>query len=218
LAGEEISLWSPGDDKDKVMTAKCEGILMVRSESTLEVESSLIEKRSQVHPPAEMDINRTAERRRKKARRQSQSGCEYKKRVTVAGKPTSRSGKLARLMRDIARRECTGDKVASRNQRGRKWKKRQCKGTQCNNGVQRRGLQQKLGSRTRIKEPDDILQMSLRIERTSDGVDIKHSRLQNEKRRAQSLMEERNMEKWTLWRGRPPHKWKKVQIKEEQEL
>jgi hypothetical protein len=42
--------------------------------------------------------------------------------------------------------------------------------------------------------------------------------LQNEKRRAESLMEERNMEKWNLWRGRPPHKWKKMQIKKEQDL
>jgi hypothetical protein len=93
----------------------------------LRVESSLIEKRSQVHPPAEMDISGTADRRRKKARRQSQSRCEYKKRVTVAGKTTSSSEKLARLMRDMARRECTGDNVASRNQRGCKCKKRQCK-------------------------------------------------------------------------------------------
>jgi hypothetical protein len=56
------------------------------------------------------------------------------------------------------------------------------------------------------------------MEQTSVGVHMKQSRFQNEKRRAESLMEERNMEKWTLWRGRPPHKWKKMQIKEEQDL
>jgi hypothetical protein len=52
LAGEEISLWNPGAGprpssvvvaKDQVMPAKCEGILMARSESPLEVESSLVD-------------------------------------------------------------------------------------------------------------------------------------------------------------------------------
>jgi hypothetical protein len=43
------------------MPAKCEGILMARSESPLEVESSLIEERLQVHPPAETDIARTSD-------------------------------------------------------------------------------------------------------------------------------------------------------------
>jgi hypothetical protein len=36
LAGEEISLWSPGEDKDHVMTAKREGIMMVRSKIAAE--------------------------------------------------------------------------------------------------------------------------------------------------------------------------------------
>jgi hypothetical protein len=72
LAGEEISLWSPGEGprpssvvmaKDQVMTAKCEGILMARSESPLEVESSLIEQRLQAHPPAEINIDTTSDRR-----------------------------------------------------------------------------------------------------------------------------------------------------------
>jgi hypothetical protein len=60
------------------MTAKWEGILMARSESRLEVESSLVEQKLQAHPHADIDI---------------------------------------------ARRECTGDNVASSNQRGRTCKR-----------------------------------------------------------------------------------------------
>jgi hypothetical protein len=191
------------------MTAKCEGILMVRSKSRLAVERRLIEKSSQVDPPAEMAISRTADRRWKKARRQSQSSCEYKKRVNVAAKKTSSSGTLARLMRDVDRRECTRDNVASRNQRGRKCKKRPWRGSQCNNGLWSTGLQQELQRRVGIKDPGEILPMSLGIEKTSDGIDVRYSRLQNEKSTAESLMEEWNMEKWTLWKGRQPHTWKK---------
>jgi hypothetical protein len=65
LAGEEISLWSRGAAKDQVMPAKCEGILMARSESPLEVESSLVEQRLQAHLHAEIDIARTSDRGRR---------------------------------------------------------------------------------------------------------------------------------------------------------
>jgi hypothetical protein len=65
LAGEEISLWSPSAAKHQVMPAKCEGILMARSESRLEVESSLVEQRLQAHPHAEIDIARTSDRGRR---------------------------------------------------------------------------------------------------------------------------------------------------------
>jgi hypothetical protein len=64
LAGEEMWLWSPGAAKDQVMTAKCEGILMARSENPLEVESSLVTQRLQAHPHADIDIARTSERGR----------------------------------------------------------------------------------------------------------------------------------------------------------
>jgi hypothetical protein len=65
LAGEMISLWSPGAAKDQVMTAKCEGVPMVRSESPLEVERSLVKQRLQDHPHADIDIDRTSERGRR---------------------------------------------------------------------------------------------------------------------------------------------------------
>jgi hypothetical protein len=74
LAGEEISLWSPGAGprpysvvvaKDQEVPAKCEGILMAWSESPLEVESSLVEQRLQAHPPAEIDIAGTSDRGRR---------------------------------------------------------------------------------------------------------------------------------------------------------
>jgi hypothetical protein len=288
LGVEEISLWTPGEDKDQVMTAKCEGILMVRSESTLEVESSLMEQRLQVHAPAEIDIARDSKRgrrevplrtlnavlthcepvtpvtrqcnvtnagmmqsiekyqevtkkettdipvgrlrkrrrnrnlgalRRQKEKGRSQSCCDSKRRGTVAGKRTSDSEQVPWLTRGrIARRECNGDNVASREHSGRTCKKTPWRGSKCNNGIQGRGLQQKLQSRIGIKDQDDIMDMSLRIEQTADGIDVKHSRLQNEKQTAESLMEERNMKKWTLWKGRPPPKWKKLQIKNETDL
>jgi hypothetical protein len=44
------------------MTAKCEGILMARSESPLEVESSVVERRLQDNSHADIDIARTSER------------------------------------------------------------------------------------------------------------------------------------------------------------
>jgi hypothetical protein len=135
--------------------------------------------------------------------------------VTVAGKKASSSAKVAWLMRDIARRECTGGNVASNNQRERRCKKRQWIGSQWNNGIEGRRLNQKLQGRIGIKDPDAILQMSLWIKQTSDGIDVKHSRLQNEKRTGESLMEVWKMKKWTLWKGRPPPKWKKLQIKKE---
>jgi hypothetical protein len=74
LSDEEISLWSPGAGprpssvvvaKDQVMPANCEGILMTRSESPLEVEISLVEQRLQAHPHAEIDIARTSDRGRR---------------------------------------------------------------------------------------------------------------------------------------------------------
>jgi hypothetical protein len=287
LAGEEISLWSPGAAKDQVMTAKCEGILMARSESPLEVERSLVKQRLHSHPHADIDIARSSERGRRevplrtlnallthcepvtlvtpqcnvtnpgmtqsvekyqevpkkettdisvgrlrkrrrgrnlaaflrqKAKGMSQSRCESTKRATVAGKTTSRSAKLAWLMRDIARSECTGDNVASSNQRGRKCKKRPWIGSECNNGIRDRGLNHKLQGRIGIRDADAILQMCLRIERTSDGIDVKHFRLHNEKRTAESLMALQKMKKWTLWKGRSPSKWKKLQIKKEPAL
>jgi hypothetical protein len=231
------------------MPAKCEGIPMARSESPLEVESSLVKQRLQAHPHADIDIARTSERgrwevplralnallthcepvtfvtpqgnvtnagmtqsvekyqevtktettdmpvgrlrkrrrdrnlaalRRQKAKGRSHSRCESTKRVTVAGEMTSGRGKVAWLMSDIARRECTGCNVASNNQRERTCKKRQWIGSQCNNGIEGRRLNQKLQGRIGIKDPDAILQMSRRIEKTSDGIDVKHSRLQNE--------------------------------------
>jgi hypothetical protein len=155
---------------------------------------------------------------RQKAKGRSQSRCESTKRVTIAGKTTSRRAKVAWLMRDIARRECTGDNVASSNQRGHTCKKRPWIGSQCNSGIGGRGLKQKLQGRIGIKNPDAILQMRLRIEQTSDGINVKHFRLQNKKRTAESLMVLRKMKKWTLWKGRPPPKWKKLQIKKEPAL
>jgi hypothetical protein len=268
-----------------MMPAKCEGILMARSESPLEVESSLVEQRLQAHPHAEIDIARTLDRgrrevplgalnallthsvtlvtpqcnvtnsamtqsvekhqevpkkettvmpvgrlrkrrrdrtlaagHRQKAKGRSQSCCESTKRVTVAGKMTSRRAKVARLMRDIARRECTVDNVVSRNQRGRTCKMRPWIGLECNNGTRGRGLNQKLQGRSRIKDPDAKLQLHLRIEQTSDGIDVKIFRLENEKRTTESFMVLRKMKKWTLWKGRPPPKWKKLQIKKEPAL
>jgi hypothetical protein len=68
LAGEEMSLWSPSAGprpssvvvaKDQVMPTKCEGILMARSESPLQVESSLVEQRLEAHPHAGIYIART---------------------------------------------------------------------------------------------------------------------------------------------------------------
>jgi hypothetical protein len=128
---------------------------------------------------------------------------------------TTRRAKVAWLMRDIARMKCTGDNVASRNQRGRMCKMRPWIGPECNNGIEGRGLNQKLQGRIRIKDPDAKLQLHLRIEQMSDGIDVKIFRLENQKRTAESIMALRKMKKWTLWKGRPPPKWKKLQIKKE---
>jgi hypothetical protein len=60
LAKEEVSLWSPGARprpsslvvaKDQVIPAKCEGILKARLESSLGVESDLVEQSPKTHPP-----------------------------------------------------------------------------------------------------------------------------------------------------------------------
>jgi hypothetical protein len=153
-----------------------------------------------------------------KAKGRSQSRCESTKRVTAAGKMTSRCAKVAWLMRDIARRECTGDNIASRNQGGRTCKMRPWIGSECNNGIGGRGLNEKLQGRIGIKDPDANLQLCLRIEQTSDGIDVKTFRLENEKRTAESFMALQKMKKWTLWKGRPPPKWKKLQIKKEPAL
>jgi hypothetical protein len=52
----------------------------------------------------------------------------------------------------------------------------------------------------------------------SDGIDVKIFRFENEKRTADSFMALRKMKKWTLWKVRPPPKWKKLQIKKEPAL
>jgi hypothetical protein len=68
LAEEEVSLWSPGPGprpsslvvaKDQVLPAKCEGILMARSENPLGVESDLVEQSPKAHPPKGIYIART---------------------------------------------------------------------------------------------------------------------------------------------------------------
>jgi hypothetical protein len=122
---------------------------------------------------------------------------------------TSRRAKVAWLKRDIARGECTGDNVASRNQRGRTCKMRPWRGSECNIGIGDRGLNQKLQGIIGIKDPDAKLQLLLRIEQKSDEIDVKIFRLENEKQTAESFMALRRIRKWTLWRGRPPPKRKK---------
>jgi hypothetical protein len=97
-------------------------------------------------------------------------------------------------MRDIARRECTGDNVASRNQRGRTCKMRPRIGPEGNNGIGGRGLNQKLQGRIGIKDPHAKLQLRLRIEQMSDGIDVKIFRLENEKPQAESFMPLRKMD------------------------
>jgi hypothetical protein len=118
-------------------------------------------------------------------------------------------------MRDIARRECTGENVASRNQRGRTCKMRPWIGPEFNNGIGGRGFNQKLQGGIEIKDTDTKLQLRPRIEQTSDGIDVKIFRLENEKRTAETFMALRTMKKWTLWKGRPLPKWKKLQIERE---
>jgi hypothetical protein len=60
--------------------------------------------------------------------------------------------------------------------------------SECNNGIRGRGLTQKPQGRIGIKDPDAKLQLRLRIEQMSDGIDVKIFRLENEKRTAESFM------------------------------
>jgi hypothetical protein len=53
------------------------------------------------------------------------------------------------------------------------------------------------------------------MEQMSDGSDVKNFRLETEKRTAESYMALQKMKKCTLWKGRPPPKWKKLRIKKE---
>jgi hypothetical protein len=81
---------------------------------------------------------------------------------------------------------------------------------ECNNDIRDRGLNQKLHSRKRIKDPGYRLPLCPRNERTFswtyrktiDSVNI-------EKEKAGSYAASRKNEDWTLWRGRPPPKRKK---------
>jgi hypothetical protein len=68
LAEEEVSLWNPGEGprpsslvmaKDKVIPARCEGIVIARLESPLGVENGLVELSPQAHPPDGIYIART---------------------------------------------------------------------------------------------------------------------------------------------------------------
>jgi hypothetical protein len=68
LAEEEASLWNPGAGpcpsslvvaKDKVIPARCEGIIIARLESPIGVENGLVEPSPQAHPPEGIYIART---------------------------------------------------------------------------------------------------------------------------------------------------------------
>jgi hypothetical protein len=87
-----------------------------------------------------------------------QSHCESKKRMTIAGKMTSRHAKGM-----AEEGECTRDNVASRTQRGHTSEMRPWTGPECNNGIRDRCLNQKLQGRIGIKDPDPKLQLCLRI-------------------------------------------------------
>jgi hypothetical protein len=90
---------------------------------------------------------------RQKAKGRSQSRCESTKTVIIAGKTTSCRAIVAWLKGDIARRECTGDNIASRTQRGRTSELRPWIGPECNNGIRGRGLNQKATRQNRNKGP-----------------------------------------------------------------
>jgi hypothetical protein len=47
------------------------------------------------------------------------------------------------------------------------------------------------------------------MEHTSDGIDVKIFRFENEMPKAESLMALRKIKKWRVWKDRPPPKRKK---------
>jgi hypothetical protein len=68
LAEEEVSLWNPGDGprpssqvvaKEKVIPARCEGIVIAKLESPLGVQNGLVEPSPQAHPPDRIYTART---------------------------------------------------------------------------------------------------------------------------------------------------------------
>jgi hypothetical protein len=93
---------------------------------------------------------------------------------------TSQSAEVSWLKRDTARRECTEDNVASRNQRGCMSGMRPWIRSECNNTIRGRGLEQKLQGSIGIKDPERRL-LHPTIEQTSDGIDGTIFRLENAK-------------------------------------
>jgi hypothetical protein len=126
-------------------------------------------------------VRKLATECRQKPKGGTRGYCGSRKRVTVAGTMTSHRAKVVWFKRDIARKECTRDDVASRNQRGHTSGTRPWIGLECNNGIRGQGLNQKLQFRIRIKNPDARRQLHLRIEQTADGIDGTIFRLENAK-------------------------------------
>jgi hypothetical protein len=92
------------------------------------------------------------------------------------------------------------------NKKPRNDEKRRFTDPKCKNGKRNRGLRQQLSSEMGIKDPGARQQLHPRIEKML--YEIFRERIVKQVVRTPNGLQK--IRKWTLWRGRPPPKWKKT--------
>jgi hypothetical protein len=132
----------------------------------------------------------------------NQEYCESWRIFAAAGKGMDRCAGVARRGVQDGKRYVKvneGQAIKKRRKDGnRLWKH-----PECNSSIWNAFL------RHQIQDPDRCQQLRRRMEHTSDGIDVKIFRLENEMPTAESFMALRKMKKWSVWKVRPPPKRKK---------
>jgi hypothetical protein len=117
----------------------------------------------------------------------TQENCGPQKKVTAAG---SKITHCADHRREVQNK----DNVSPESSKGGTFEKRLWKGPECNNGIRDHGLRLHL---RRKREFNKTLKKTLGLEIGKQATVI-----------SSGLQKIKN---WTLWKGRPPPKWKKKQ-------
>jgi hypothetical protein len=169
----------------------------------------------------------------------TQGNCEPRSTLTAARIMMTRHARMAWHKEKFVRKDCTTDNAEQETPKRLNDGKILRKGLVCNNGIRDQGLREQLRGRMRISDQCGRQPPYLRKEKTTtNGIKWcnagQRSHLGSEGTINKKLYEIfrgriakqivgtpsglRKIRKWTLWRGRPPPKWKrKLQIQEEQD-
>jgi hypothetical protein len=137
--------------------------------------------------------------------------CGPRSTLAAASRRMTHSTKMARDT-EHGLQEQGEDNITPRTREGRAMNNKRLKNTQRKSGIRDRGIkrqQWQLRGKAGIKEPCTRQQLRLKIKRMSDMIDGKTFRLEMVKQANETSSWLRRIRIWTLWRSRPPPKWRK---------